>query len=390
MRKKPPGDSLLVMLRSLLVALCVVLATSPSPAQTAARTRPAVGADFASLVARFSESGAYFDTDNLISNEVSYLHPISTLERLGVRSGAYIGVGPDQNFSYIAAIRPDIAFIADIRRDNLLHHLLLRALFVRAPTRVEFLALLHGRAAPPDPWAWRERGVEDVIGYVDTRPSDRALVAARRDSLVATIRSFGVPLRTDDVATIARFHEEFIREGLGLRFQTHGREPQWYYPTYRQLLLERDLEGRQVSFLASEERYAFVRGMQLRGRIVPVVGDLGGAHALRSLGSWLRAQRIPVTAFYTSNVEFYLMQDGTFGRFTENVRALPSARNGVLIRSYFPGRLGPHPRAVPGYHSTQLLQTFSDFNTAAAAGDLDSYWALVTREPAAPEERRVR
>ena len=49
-----------------------------------------------------------------------------------MRGGAYIGVGPDQNFSYIAAIRPDVVFIVDVRRDNLLLHLLFKSLFTLA------------------------------------------------------------------------------------------------------------------------------------------------------------------------------------------------------------------------------------------------------------------
>src|SRR5690242_4938674 len=73
---------------------------------------------FAALSLRLSEASGYFDTDNLISNEDSYLHPITTLRRLGIVGGTYIGVGPDQNFSYIAQVRPGIAFILDIRRDN--------------------------------------------------------------------------------------------------------------------------------------------------------------------------------------------------------------------------------------------------------------------------------
>jgi hypothetical protein len=62
------------------------------------------------------------------------------LNRAGIRGGAYLGVGPDQNFSYIADIRPAVAFIVDIRRDNLLLHLLFKALFADAGTRVEYLA----------------------------------------------------------------------------------------------------------------------------------------------------------------------------------------------------------------------------------------------------------
>src|SRR5262252_6651083 len=83
--------------------------------------------EFARLIERLSEPNGYFDTDNLISNEASYLHVIGKLRRMQVTGGAYLGVGPDQNFSYIAQIRPRIAFIVDIRRDNLVEHLLFKA-----------------------------------------------------------------------------------------------------------------------------------------------------------------------------------------------------------------------------------------------------------------------
>ena len=95
---------------------------------------------FAGMVARLSEPAGYFDSDNLISNETSYLHAVSHLRAGGVKGGAYIGVGPDQNFSYIAAIRPTIAFMIDIRRDNLLMHLMFKALFERSQNRFEFLS----------------------------------------------------------------------------------------------------------------------------------------------------------------------------------------------------------------------------------------------------------
>src|SRR4029453_14967345 len=84
---------------------------------------------FSRLVARLSEPGGFFDSDNLVSNETSYLHVLGAFDSLGVRGGAYIGVGPEQNFSYIARVKPEIALIIDIRRDNMLLHLLFKAMF---------------------------------------------------------------------------------------------------------------------------------------------------------------------------------------------------------------------------------------------------------------------
>ena len=110
--------------RALLLGVVLVSSLATSQVRAAAQS-------FAALSEQLSEPNGDFDTDNLISNESSYLHVMPALEQGGVTGGAYIGVGPDQNFSYIARIRPASAFIIDIRRDNLLLHLLFKALFAR-------------------------------------------------------------------------------------------------------------------------------------------------------------------------------------------------------------------------------------------------------------------
>ena len=64
---------------------------------------------------------------------------VPALTAAGLAGGAYIGVGPDQNFSYIAAIAAGRSpFIVDIRRDNLLLHLLFKAIFARPGTGSSF------------------------------------------------------------------------------------------------------------------------------------------------------------------------------------------------------------------------------------------------------------
>ena len=103
--------------------------------QRAAAVATVAQTGFARLIERLSEPGGYFDTDNLISNETSYLHVMGKLREMGVTGGAYLGVGPGQNFSYIAQIRPNVAFLVDIRRDNLLQHLLYKALFELSDSR---------------------------------------------------------------------------------------------------------------------------------------------------------------------------------------------------------------------------------------------------------------
>src|SRR3954453_7599613 len=73
-------------------------------------------------IEKWSEPEGYFDSDNFISNETSYLHVIDDLRQRVKPGGIYIGVGPDQNLSYIAHTRPALAVITDIRRQNMLEH----------------------------------------------------------------------------------------------------------------------------------------------------------------------------------------------------------------------------------------------------------------------------
>jgi hypothetical protein len=270
---------------SLCLGISLGITLAPASAHTqATRTAPSgatlpdslTAAEFGALVARLSAPGGYFDTDNLISNESSYLHPLTILDQLGVRGGAYVGVGPDQNFSYMARVRPEVAFIVDIRRDNLLHHLLLKALFELSQNRAEYIARWLGKPMPTDIASWGSRDIERITAWADTSrvttETANAAIRAVRERVV----QFGIALSPGDLATIDRFHRTFIAQGLALRFTTAGRAPQPYYPMLGQLILERDLGGNRASYLVKEADFQFLKRLQHRNRVVPVVGDIAG------------------------------------------------------------------------------------------------------------------
>lgn len=363
---------------------------APEPAATAA-LEPLPDTQWVGLIRRLSEPGGYFDTDNLISNETSYLHVLGPMDRLGVQGGVYVGVGPDQNFSYMAQQRPELAFIVDIRRDNLLHHLLLKALFHEAERRVEYLALLFGRALPEGPPSgspgrgggdpWLEADAATLLEALGGAPGGEGSREAREawGRLRGRIVSFGFPLGPGDLDTIEAFHSAFVRAGGALRFTSHGRPPRPYYPTYAQLLTETDLEGRRGSYLASEEAFRFVDALQEANRVVPVVGDLAGRSVLQGIGAEARTRGLTVRALYTSNVEYYLVRSGSFDGFAASVARLPVDRWSVLIRSVFP-TAARHPDAVPGYYSTQTLVRLGDVQEALAGGGYAGYPDLVTRD----------
>jgi hypothetical protein len=360
------------MLAAAALALALLATNHGSPGFGA--TAPQRGPSFAAQVASLSEPGGYFDTDNLISNERSYLQVIDQLRSAGVRGGAYIGVGPDTNFSYIAEIQPSIAFIVDVRRDNLLLHLLFKAIFRISASRVEYMATLLGREVPSPLGSWRQAPIDRLVTQFDGPPAPAGVLAARRRLVEAEIRSTGIPLSDDDLTTIARFHQQFIDSGLTLRFNSAGRAPQIYYPTYRDLLLETDTSARQANYLASERAFEFVKDLQARDLIIPVIGDLAGPSALSSIARLLASRRETLSAFYTSNVEFYLYSRGTFQQFVSNLRRIPRNGRSTVIRSVF-GRYNPSRR--PNDVSTSQLHLVQDFLRGVDDGRFRSYGDLV-------------
>ncbi len=362
-----------------LLAISTAGLTRGLATRAAQAARTPVDTSFAGTIARLSEAPGFFDSDNLISNETSYLHAISTLRRLGVTGGAYVGVGPDQNFSYIAAIRPSVAFLIDIRRDNLLMHLMFKALFERSRNRLEYLCRWLGRPVPDDVAAWDDQPIEAILGEVDRLAPSEAGAQAEVEGILATIGRYGVPLTQQDSATIRRFHEAFAVGGLEIKFTSSNRSPRFYYPTLRQLILEHDLDGRQASYLASPERWQFVHDLEVRNRIIPVVGNLGGSVAFPMVGREIATRGEVLSALYVSNVEMYLWRDGGFDGFAESVSRFPRTSHSVIIRSVFGGGYGQrHPKNQRGHMSTQLVQTVDDFADRLGHGGWSSYWEVVT------------
>jgi hypothetical protein len=364
------------MCRLLIASGVAVLLVMPPVRAGApqARATPATRQSLAALIASLSEPGGYFDTDNLISNERSYLHVVPMLRSLAGQAGGngvYLGVGPDQNFSYIAHLRPTLAILIDIRRDNLLLHLLFKAIFAEAATRASYLALLTGRSEPA---ATRDASIESLVRLVDqAKPLDRTELERLQARLAEVINGFGVSLSNTDRATIARFHRRFVADGLSLQFNSTGRPPQYDYPTYRDLLLEVDRNAVRRGFLAHEDDFQFVKTLHARDRIVPIVGDLAGRAALANVGRYLEATGLRVSAFYTSNVEFYLFRDGSAQAFIANLARLPRQPGSVIVRSVFPGGGAPMSR---GYNSASLTQPIQALLDGYEQGRFRQYWEL--------------
>jgi hypothetical protein len=327
---------------------------------------------FRQIVEDLSEKGGYFDTDNLISNEAAY---VQVVDKLSPSGGAYLGVGPEQNFHYIGRLRPSWAFIVDVRRDNMLQHLVLNAILVEAETPYDYLCWLFSRRCGGEVAA---ETFSELVAEVESAPPDRALFDRNLNAILEHIETrLGFPLDDEDGKTVELVYRAFFDRQLGLRFQSHGRPPMPYHPTYRGLLVATGPDGTPSSFLSRPDDYAHVRRLAREGRLIPVVGDFAGPHALRAVGDFIRKQGETVSAFYVSNVEFYLMREGLFETYVENVRSLPRSDASQFIRAYFSYGY-PHPAALPGYRSTLVRQKMSRFLELYDTGAYLNYWDVST------------
>lgn len=340
-------------------------------------------AEFSRLIRDLSEEGGYFFSDNLISNETPYLTVVDKLRQLGGTGGAYIGVGPEQNFTYIARLRPQIAFIVDIRRQAMIQHLMYKAIFHLAPNRLQFLSrwlskpLTKGAPAP-------DSSISELLAYFSKTPKDdqtsaQSLAAIRK----AIQEEFQFPLAPRDQSSLEYVYKSFRDEGLDTSFRLNG----WSdgeFPTLSDVILQPDQHGKPGNFLASSEDYAFVRGLHLKNLIIPLVGDFGGKKAFPAIGDYLRKSGLTVTAFYTSNVEQYLFDDGLFPAFAGNVRKLPITEKSLFIRWVYQKYY--HPARLTGQSSTSLLQRMVVFLADFDAGRYRNYVELVSTNYIAPDK----
>jgi hypothetical protein len=283
--------------------------------------------EFWQIVTTLSEPGGKFQTQ-VMSNEDSAQFVIPALKQTTRPGGVYIGVGTEQNFTYVAAIRPKLAFIIDIRRDNMLEHLMYKSLFELSTDRADFLSRLFSRKRPAG---------------LDANSSVRALFDAYQN-VAATSSVYDESLRAiaDRLVNKHKFQlsdaDKTSIAGMLAIFRTAGPNNLTGQGdknvSYARLMAATDLAGLNHGYLASEENFKIVQDLEKRNAIVPIVGDFAGDTALVGVGRYLKEHGAVVNVFYVSNVERYLFEQGDHGRhFYANVGALPLDPSSTFVRS---------------------------------------------------------
>jgi hypothetical protein len=355
-----------------LACLVVITATAAAAQEIPARLADTT---YWRLVTEFSEPSGNFPSDNLLSNETSLQYVIPELLRSTKPGGVYVGVAPEQNFTYLAALKPKIAFIVDIRHDNSLLLLVYKALFELSADRADFASRLFSRPRPAG--LDTASTVEQLMQAYSAAPRDSALfarnLAAVKDRLLKT---HGFPLTTDELANIDYLYSWFFNAGPGLSYNMNMSGFRGRFPTYSMLMQETDGTGAQRSYLANEPNFRVVREMERNNLIIGVTGDFTGSKALKAVGDYVRERHATITAFYVSNVEFYLFRQGDdWRKFYANVATLPLDESSTFIRSLSQGA-GFRPGS-PNGRQVELLCSMPGLLKAYSEGKISSYMDMI-------------
>jgi hypothetical protein len=357
-----------------LIACAIAMAGAHADAQTpGAQSLPTRLSDssFWKLVGDISEPGGYFRiTDNFTSNEIEVGELMSTLRSTGVSGGVYMGVGPEQNLSYIAAIRPKMAFVVDIRRQAVMQHLMFKAMFEMAKDRADFLSLLF--ALPRPAGITDSTSIQKMWDAYWVVRTDTILASKITERVVAQLtKVHHFTFTNEESGQLMSVLEAFQEFGPEISTRGSGRSggPGGYNRGFADMTgYSLDAAGIPQSFLSTEANFQFVKDLEERNLLVPVSGDFGGPKAIRAIGSWLKEHDGVVSAFYVSNVEQYLFMDGKARAFYDNVATLPINSKTVFIRPYSMRRM----YGVIDGSGVRSLCPVETFLQAVAAGRVGS------------------
>jgi hypothetical protein len=313
----------------ILVTLVLCNLVGTSSAQVRGLPDQISDQDFWRTITELSEPSGQYTGDNWISNEPTIQDVIPPLKQLIKPGGVYLGVGPEQNFTYMWALQSKIGFIIDIRRQNMLDVLLFKTLFEMAPDRADFISLLFSRRRPDGLTA--STSAAALMASYEAAPKEG--LAVNMEKVRSTLASHKYGLSSDDLATIEFIYTIFNRGGPSItaEFASPGGPSPAVPITYTNLMTATDRNGQPWSYLSSEAAYQYVRELHRKNLIIPLVGDFAGPSTIRKVSDYLKERNSTVAAFYVSNVEYYL-SGATLKRFQANVATLPIDPSSIFIR----------------------------------------------------------
>ena len=310
--------------KALVAAIAMTLIWTVVPSRAADTILAELpNAAFWKMISDFSEPGGAFQLEIITSNEQSYQYVLPQLMANAKPGGVYLGVAPEQNFTYIAALQPKIAFIFDIRRDMMVEHLMYKAIFEMSADRADFVSNLFSRPRPAGLTA--DSSVDAIFRAFVNATADSKLAEEHLKTILTRLTStHQFPMSQSDQERMRSIYLTFLREGV-VNFSSS-----YASPGYSGLMTMTDLKGKNWSFLATKENYDRIRTMHQKNLIVPVVGDFAGPKALRAVGQYLKDHGAVVSVFYLLNVEDYIQS--VWSAYSGNIASLPIDSSSTFIR----------------------------------------------------------
>src|SRR5215469_18613810 len=379
----------MIFRRSLFEAVIAVTITTllamvagGMPVQTTALPSEISDKDFWRMIVDLSERGGDFSNENFVSNELQYQDVVPALKVTTKPGGVYIGVGPEQNFTYASVLQSKLAFVIDIRRQNMLELLMYKALFEMSPNRADFVSNLFSRLRPAG--LDTKTTPAALFTAIDSAKADPDLLAKNLQTIKGYTTGHGYQLSNEDVNTIEKVYQAFFRLGPRITYDSGNAAGVGArgFANYSRLMSTTDITGRNSSFLANEENYLYVCEMQRKNLIVPLVGDFAGPAVIRNVGRYLTEHKATVGAFYISNVETYL-SDPQKQIFYENVATLPVDSSSMFIRHI----LGNPARGLSwwrmGMSNVSTIAPMSEFINQIKSGRRPTFQEIVreTKDP---------
>ena len=358
----------------------VLFLSAPEP-QTAGIPAQLTDAEFWRIFTEFSEPGGSYPYENFITNEETIQDVMPVLTKVARPGGVYLGVGPEQNFTYIAGLKPKMAFIFDIRRQNAIQHFMYKALFEMSPSRADFVSRLFSIKTPEKVPA--TVGADGLFLAFEGRKGDQAYYNQNLTAIKDSIAKHSFALSKDDLKKVEYIYDVFFRAGprIDYKFESAFPSNMAPAPNYIQAMTDTDADKKAWSFLASEENYQVVRDLQMKNLLIPIVGDFAGPSAVRKVGDYVRQRNGIISGFYVSNVENYLGGPGSaeqaptgeesLQRFYQSVASLPMDSTSLLIR--FVG--SPGARNLQWWRGNwlQAVSRMSDLRDKIKAGGRPTY-----------------
>src|SRR5262249_26225199 len=147
---------------------------------------------------------------------LEYQDVIPALKATTKPGGVYIGVGPEQNFTYAAVLQSKLAFVIDIRRQNMVELLMYKALFEMSPNRADFVSNLFARVRPAG--LDTKTTAAMLFTAFENAKVDPDLSAQNLAAIKAYMTKHGYELTSEDISNIEKVYGVFPRGGPAINY----------------------------------------------------------------------------------------------------------------------------------------------------------------------------